>query len=84
MSTKKDIRERLRKVLADTTREQTETESLQACHRLFAQREYVKAEVVMVFLSMQQSEPCAYLSLRCGELPRRLVQKPRHAWMGPR
>ena len=52
LSAKNELRQRLRKILTDIQPEKVETKSLRAAHRLFEQPEYVKAEVVMVFLSL--------------------------------
>ena len=52
MSVKKELRQRLRKILAEIPPEESSTKSLRACHRLFQQPVYIKAEVIMVFLSL--------------------------------
>ena len=50
---KQELRQRLRKVMAGVSPEERGTRSLRAAHRLFQEPEYIKAEIVMVFLSIE-------------------------------
>ena len=79
MSAKKELRQRLRKILADIPPEAVETKSLRACHRLFEQPEYVKAEIVMVFLSLPTELDTSPLVLRAWQ-DRKRVLAPKVSW----
>ncbi len=79
LSEKKELRQRLRKALADIPREQLETKSLRACHRLFEQPEYVKAEVILVFLSLPTEIETSPLVLRAWQ-DRKRVLAPKVSW----
>ena len=63
---KKELRERLRELLADIGPDQLHERSIQACTHLTETREYNRAKVLMVFLS---------LATEVGTTPRVL-----HAW----
>ena len=76
---KKELRQRLRKILAEVSPEAHSTGSLQACHRLFEQRVYVKAEVVMVFLSIASEIDTAPVVLRAWQ-DRKRVLAPKVSW----
>ena len=76
---KKELRQRLRKILAEVPPEAHSTGSLQACHRLFEQRAYVKAEVVMVFLSIGSEIDTAPVVLRAWQ-DRKRVLAPKVSW----
>lgn len=79
MSAKKELRERLRKILAEIASDQIEPMSLRACHRLFEQPEYVKAEVVMVFLSLPSEVDTSAIVLRAWQ-DRKRVLAPKVSW----
>ena len=79
MSAKNELRQRLRKTLADIPSEQIETRSLRAAHRLFEQREYIKAEVVMVFLSLPTEIDTSPVVLRAWQ-DRKRVLAPKVSW----
>ncbi len=79
MSSKKELRQRLRKVLADIPQEEKETNSLRACHRLFEQPEYIKAEVIMVFLSLPSEIDTASIVLRAWQARKRVLA-PKVSW----
>jgi 5-formyltetrahydrofolate cyclo-ligase len=79
LSAKKELRQRLRKILADIPRDQLETRSLRACHRLFEQPEYIKAEVILVFLSLPTEIDTSPIVLR-GWQDRKRVLAPKVSW----
>ena len=76
---KKELRQRLRKILAEVSAEDLATKSLRACHRLFEQPEYVKAEVVMVFLSGPNEIDTSPVVLRAWQ-DRKRVLAPKVSW----
>jgi 5-formyltetrahydrofolate cyclo-ligase len=55
------------------------TGSLRACHRLFGQREYVKAEVIMVYLSLPNEVDTSSVVLRAWQ-DRKRVLAPKVSW----
>lgn len=79
LSVKKELRQRLRKILAEIPPEELETKSLRACHRLFEQPQYVKAEVVMVYLSLPTEIDTSPLVLRAWQ-DRKRVLAPKVSW----
>ena len=79
MPVKKELRQRLRKTLAEIPLEELSTKSLRACHRLFEQPEYIKAEVIMVFLSLPREINTSPLVLRAWQ-DRKRVLAPRISW----
>jgi len=79
LSVKKDLRQRLRKVVADIPPDKIETKSLRAAHRLFEQPEYVKAEVIMVFLSLSGEIDTSPIVLRAWQ-DRKRVLAPKVSW----
>ena len=79
MSVKKELRERLRKILADIPPDELETKSLRACHRLFEQPEYIKAEIIMVFLSLPTEIDTSPLVLRAWQDHKRVLA-PKVSW----
>lgn len=79
LSLKKELRQRLRKVLAELQPQELETKSLRACHRLFEQPEYIKAEVIMVFLSLPAEVDTSALVLRAWQ-DRKRVLAPKVSW----
>jgi len=79
LSVKKELRQRLRKILAEIPAEELSTRSLRACHRLFAEPEYLKAEVIMVFLSLSTEVDTTPIVLRAWQ-DRRRVLAPKVSW----
>ncbi len=79
LSVKKELRRRLRKILADIPPEQLETKSLRACHQLFEQPEYIRAEVIMVFLALPTEIDTSPLVLRAWQ-DRKRVLAPKVSW----
>lgn len=76
---KKELRQRLRTVLAGFSPEQVSTKSLRACHRLFQEPEYVAAETIMVFLSLPHEVDTTALVLRSWQDRKRVVA-PKVSW----
>lgn len=79
LSVKKELRQRLRKVISEIPREQIESKSLRACHRLFEQPEFVKGEVIMVFLSLPAEVETSAIVLRAWQ-DRKRVLAPKVSW----
>lgn len=79
ISAKKDLRQRMRAVVAGLSPEEISARSLRACHLLFEQPEYIKAEVVMVFLSLPTEVDTMPLVLRAWQDRKRVVA-PRVNW----
>lgn len=79
MSLKKELRQRLRRIVAEIPQDQLETKSLRAAHRLFEQPEYVQAEVLMVFLSLQTEIDTSPIVLRAWQ-DRKRVLAPKVSW----
>lgn len=79
MTVKKELRQRLRKVLADIPPQELRTKSLRACHRFFEQPEYVQAEVVMVFLALPTEVETSPIVLRAWQ-DRKRVLAPKVSW----
>ena len=66
-------------MLADIPAAEISAKSLRACHRLFEQKEYVKAEVIMVFLSLPSEIDTTPLVLRAWQ-DRKRVLAPKVSW----
>jgi len=79
LSLKNEHRQRIRKVLADISPEALSTKSLRACHRLFEQAEYIKAEVIMVFLSLANEIDTTPVVLRAWQSSKRVLA-PKVSW----
>ena len=79
MSLKKDLRQRIRTSLAEVPPDALSSRSLRACHRLFEQSVYIKAEVVMVFLSLPGELDTTPLVLRAWQ-DRKRVLAPKVSW----
>lgn len=79
MPIKKDLRQRLRKVVSEIPPDQVGALSVRACHLLFEQPEYLKAEVVMVFLSLPGEMDTSPLVLHCWQ-KRKRVLAPKVSW----
>jgi len=79
LSVKKELRERFRKILAEIPEEELGTRSLRACQQLFEQPEYVKAEAMMVFLSLTTELDTSPLVLRAWQ-DRKRVLAPKVSW----
>ena len=76
---KKELRQRLRKVLAAIPTDEFESKSLRACQNLFEQSEYAKAEVIMVFLSLPGEIDTSPVVLRAWQ-DRKRVLAPKVSW----
>ena len=76
---KTELRQRLRRILAGISPEELSARSLRACHRLFDQPEYLKAEVIMVFLSLPTEIETAPIVLRAWQ-DRKRVLAPKVSW----
>jgi 5-formyltetrahydrofolate cyclo-ligase len=76
---KKELRQRLRKLISDIPPDQIGSLSIRACHRLFEQPEYAKAEVVMVFLSLPTEIDTSPIVLHCWQ-KRKRVLAPKVSW----
>lgn len=79
MPAKADIRQKLRKILAEIPQEELSSRSLQACHRLFELPEYIKAETIMVFLSLPTELDTTPLVLRSWQDHKRVLA-PKVSW----
>lgn len=79
MSVKNELRQRLRKILADIPPDVLSAKSFRACHLLFEQPEFTRAEVVMVFLSLPTEIDTSSLVLRCWQ-DRKRVLAPKVSW----
>lgn len=79
LSAKNELRRRLRKTLADIPREEVETKSLRAAHRLFEHPAYIKSEVIMVFLSLPTEIDTSPVVLRAWQ-DRKRVLAPKVSW----
>ncbi len=76
---KRDLRIELRATLAQLTRDEIDARSRKACHRFFEQPAYIKAEVVMVYLSLPSEVDTTPLVLRCWQDHKRVLV-PRVSW----
>lgn len=76
---KKELRQRFRKLLAAMPASDVLTKSAQACERLVAAPEYRKAEIVLVFLSLQTEVDTTPLVLRAWQ-DRKRVLAPKVSW----
>ncbi len=79
ISAKKELRQRLRAVVAALSPEEISARSLRACHLLFEQPEYIQAEAVMVFLSLPTEVDTTPLVLRAWQDRKRVVA-PKVSW----
>jgi 5-formyltetrahydrofolate cyclo-ligase len=79
MNIKKDLRQRLRALLASITPEQRHARSAKACQLLMEQPEYARAEVIMLFLSLPTEVDTTGLVLQAWE-DRKRVLAPRVSW----
>jgi 5-formyltetrahydrofolate cyclo-ligase len=79
LGVKKELRQRLRKIVAEIPSDELSTRSLRACHRLFEQSEYIRAEVIMVFLSLPNEIDTSPLVLRAWQ-DRKRVLAPKVSW----
>jgi 5-formyltetrahydrofolate cyclo-ligase len=69
----------LRELLASIPEDQRAPKSLQASHRLFEQPEFIKAEVVMVFMSLPQEIDTTPIVLRAWQDHKRVLA-PKVSW----
>lgn len=79
VSAKKELRQRLRQILSDIPSEEIASRSLRACHRLFEQPEFLRADVIMVFLSLPTEVDTTSLVLRAWQ-ERKRVMAPKVSW----
>jgi 5-formyltetrahydrofolate cyclo-ligase len=79
LSAKKELRQRLRQILSEVPPEEIATRSLRACHRLFEQAEFLRAEIIMVFLSLPTEVDTTPLVLRAWQ-ERKRVMAPKVSW----
>lgn len=79
MPAKQDLRQRLRQIIAEIPQEQLSTRSLRAAHRIFEQPEYVRAEAVMVFLSLPSEPDTTPIVLRAWQDGKRVLA-PKVSW----
>jgi len=66
-------------VLTGISADQAAARSQQACDRLFAQKEFVKAEIVMVFLSLAGEMDTSPIVLRSWQMRKRVLA-PKVSW----
>ena len=76
---KKELRQRLRKILASIGPEELHTRSAEACRLLEEQPEYQRAEVAMVFFSLSTEVDTTPLILRAWQ-DRKRVLAPKVSW----
>jgi 5-formyltetrahydrofolate cyclo-ligase len=76
---KKELRQRLRKILSGLPPDEIATRSLRAAHRLFEQRVYTKSEVLMVFLSLPTEIDTSPIVLRAWQDAKRVLA-PKVSW----
>lgn len=79
MFEKKELRQRLRKILSGIPRAQIEAKSHRASQLLFEQPEYAKAEVLMVFLSLPTEIDTSPIVLRAWQDKKRVLA-PKVSW----
>lgn len=79
MNVKKELRQRLRALLAAITPEQRHARSMKACRSLVEQPEYQRAEAILVFLSLPSEVDTTQLVLQAWE-DRKRVLAPRVSW----
>lgn len=79
MHIKNELRQRLRKAIAEIPESEISVRSSQAVKLLCEQPEFRKAEVVMVFLSLAQEVDTTPIVLRCWQ-ERKRVLAPKVSW----
>lgn len=79
ISAKKDLRQRMRAVVAGLSPEEIGARSLRACHLLLEQPEYARARAVMVFLSLPSEVDTTPLVLRAWQEGKHVIA-PRVSW----
>lgn len=79
MPVKQELRQKLRHVLDQIPADELATRSLRAAHRLFEQPEYVKAETIMVFLSLPSEIDTSPVVLRAWQDGKRVLA-PKVSW----
>jgi 5-formyltetrahydrofolate cyclo-ligase len=79
VSVKKELRKRLRDMLASIPPEEIQARSVLACNRLIEQATYRKAEILMVFLSLPSEVDTTSLVLRAWQ-DRKRVLAPKVSW----
>ncbi|MFQ5429142.1 MAG: 5-formyltetrahydrofolate cyclo-ligase [Phycisphaerae bacterium] len=80
---KKELRARLRAVLDAMTPAARQAQSLQAAVHLFAEREYLRAEIIMIYLSLPQEADTTPLVLQAWKDRKRIVA-PQISWESKR
>ena len=76
---KQELRQRLRQTVARIPADQIGTRSLRVAHRLFEQPEYVRAEAIMVFLSLPSEIETTPIVLRAWQDSKRVLA-PKVSW----
>jgi 5-formyltetrahydrofolate cyclo-ligase len=76
---KQEIRHRLRQVIAGLSADEIGMKSVRAAHRLFEQPEYVRAEAIMVFLSLPTELDTSPIVLRAWQDAKRVLA-PKVSW----
>jgi len=79
LSNKYETRQRLRSILSEIPPDQMAARSLKACELLFQQPEYVRAQVVMLFLSLPAEIDTSSIVLRAWQ-DRKRVLAPKISW----
>lgn len=79
MPIKKELRQRIRAVLAGIAPEEVAAKSQRACQLLFQQQEFTKSEVLMVFLSLPAEIDTSPIVLRAWQ-ERKRVLAPKVSW----
>lgn len=77
--TKKELRQQLRQILAALSPEELHDRSLQACDHLIKSREYLRAEIIMVFLSLPNEIDTTPIVLHAWR-DRKRVLAPKVSW----
>jgi 5-formyltetrahydrofolate cyclo-ligase len=77
--TKKELRQKLRQMLAAIAPDELHRRSIQACARLAETREYTRAEIIMVFLSLPHEADTTPLVLQAWR-NRKRVLAPKVSW----
>lgn len=78
-ASKKELRQQLRQVMAEIAPEELHKRSVQACGRLTETREYARAEIIMVFLSLPTEVDTTPLVLHAWR-NRKRVLAPKVSW----
>ncbi len=79
MLVKRDLRERLRKIVSEIPPEAAQAKSAQACELLCAQPEFLNAQILMVFLALPSELDTTQIVLRAWQDNKRVLA-PRASW----